>query len=124
MDTSIVDKLRDAELLAARKRIAELEAENERLGEALEAMLWQFAYRGVKGKRRMLNTGGLSALEDGFRVMGWKDCHYPRETSGCDWPDCSEWASSGTPTPDGYKRYCGEHTRDGFANARIALEAK
>ena len=46
------------------------------LHEVLEDMVWQFGYRGVKNKRPVIHTGGLSALEAAFEVLGWEDPHY------------------------------------------------
>ena len=78
---------------------------------ALQAMVWQFAYRGHKGKSRMLHTGGLSALEEAFDALGWADPHNATEHSeGCAYKRCGKWTSIGTPTPAGYKHFCsGEH---------------
>ena len=38
------------------------------LREALEGMVWQFGYRGVKSGRPIIWTGGLSALEEAFEA--------------------------------------------------------
>jgi hypothetical protein len=78
------------------------------LHEALEDMVWQFAYRSHDSKRKWLTTGGLSALESAFDVLGWDDPHYVEE-GGCDHPECKAWDTCGTPTQDGYKRLCSEH---------------
>jgi len=78
---------------------------------ALIEMVWQFAYQGVKDGKLILHTGGTSALEEAFEVLGWDDPHYVPDTDGmnCQWPGCPEWATCGKPTPEGYKRYCGKH---------------
>jgi hypothetical protein len=82
----------------------------DRLREALEGMVWQFAHRSVRDGHRSLSTMGLSALEDAFEVLGWDD---PRrcdeEGLGCAWPGCEEWATCGEPTPHGYEWRCSAH---------------
>jgi hypothetical protein len=60
--------------------------------EALEAMVWQFAYRTLVDGRRSLTTIGLSALEDAFVALGWEDPHFVTE-AGCDIKDCGAWAT-------------------------------
>lgn len=76
--------------------------------DCIEGLLWQFGIRGMEDGKRMLWAGGLSALEDAFEVLGWDDPHFV-EDQGCEHPGCVKWATCGTPTPDGYKRLCGEH---------------
>ena len=80
----------------------------EELHAALESMTLQFAYRTLVRRRRNLNTGGLSALEEAFEALGWDDPHFVPEGK-CEDPACRKWASCGTPTPDGYKRLCYDH---------------
>ena len=41
--------------------------------EALEDMAWQFGYRGTKDGKKVIHTGGLSALETAFFVLEWDD---------------------------------------------------
>jgi hypothetical protein len=53
--------------------IERLRAVNEQLTDALKDMVWQFAYRGVKSGKENIHTGGLSALELAFDVLGWVD---------------------------------------------------
>ncbi len=53
-------------------------------------------------------TGGLSALEGAFSVLGWKD-PYPCPENKCKYGKCKEWATCGTPTKNGYKRVCFKH---------------
>lgn len=79
--------------------------------EALESMVWQFAYRTVARGRLALTTGCLSALEEAFEVLGWDDPHFSHECDEqcCQHPGCLTWATCGAPTPDGYKRLCCEH---------------
>ena len=73
--------------------------------DALEDMCQQFAYPGIGPS---LITGGLSALEDAFAVLGWDDPH-PVPERGCDEPGCTRIATCGTPTPEGYRTSCSEH---------------
>lgn len=79
--------------------------------EALESMVWQFAFKTTKNDRPALCTGGLSALEEAFAVLGWNDPHVcpAFDEAGCDKEGCNEWATCGQPTPDGYKHFCGRH---------------
>lgn len=94
--------------------------------EALEGMVHQFAYwhDTVGG----LSTGGLSALEEAFEVLGWEDPH-PVEASRCVWPSgCTKRGSMGTPVavddPDyGGQRYvwtCWDHSPEARRRARLA----
>jgi hypothetical protein len=78
----------------------------EELREALEDMVCQFAYwsDGVGG----YTTGGLSALEDAFEVLGWSNPH-PAPEACCDELGCKRRADCGWPSPTGYRRTCGEH---------------
>lgn len=75
------------------------------LRDALESMAWQFAYRSraLRDGRRLLTTGGLSALEEAFAALGWPDPYEPPESQGCE--VCGDWAT-GT---SGGRWYCGEH---------------
>ena len=75
--------------------------------EALEDMCQQFAY---PGEGPVLITGGLSALECAFRVLGWEDPH-PVPERGCDEPGCRRMATCGTPVGGGYRTTCSEHAR-------------
>ena len=79
--------------------------------EALEGMVRQFAYYSNGAYR----TGGLSALEDAFDVLGWDDPHEDL-SNACDEPGCRDEATCGWPTrpggtgPNGgYRRTCGKH---------------
>jgi hypothetical protein len=80
--------------------------------EALQGMVEQFAYWSEKAGG--FTTGGLSALEDAFRVLGWEDPH-PAPWARCDEPDCMDQATCGTPTMNirdkvyGYRRTCSKH---------------
>ena len=80
--------------------------------EALEGMMYQFAYASVKDGQPALSTGGLSALEDAFEALGWSDPYIIPHPVWCDapvTPRCAEPTTWGTPTPDGYKRFCAKH---------------
>jgi hypothetical protein len=60
--------------------------------EALEDMVDQFAYRCSDGQRRWFTTGGLSALEHAFAVLGWDDPHYV-EDGACEIAGCEQWST-------------------------------
>ncbi len=47
--------------------------------DALEDMVEQFAYSGTDHGKPCLSTGGLSALEHAFGVLGWDDPHVVEE---------------------------------------------
>jgi hypothetical protein len=72
--------------------------------EALESMVHQFAH--WDDKAGGYTTGGLSALEDAFHVLGWDDPH-PYPEGRCH--RCKRQGTIGTPTKDGYKWSCHEH---------------
>lgn len=79
---------------------------------ALEDMVWQFAYRndGQGKKPPVLFTGGLSALEHAFSVLGWPDPK-PCPDASCDIEACQRWPHSGNPMPDGdYWNLCSQHS--------------
>jgi hypothetical protein len=80
--------------------------------EALESMCIQFAFNTTHENAPALTTGGLSALEEAFAALGWSDPH-PIEWDKCDEPGCSKRTSCGFPTPNGYRRTCGEHSQIG-----------
>lgn len=76
------------------------------LESALESMVYQFAYYG-KG---VMSTGGLSALEEAFEVLGWDDPHPMPERMQCYDESCAELATAGEKFPDGvYRRTCWTH---------------
>lgn len=79
------------------------------LKEALEDMAFQFAYRSVRGGHLILTTGGLSALEQAFHLLGWHDDMHAVPELECQQEGCHREATCGMPTHDGYKRLCGEH---------------
>lgn len=94
--------------------------------EALEDMVWQFAYR-FDGKAKLppsLGTGGLSALEHAFSVLGWDDPKKCPEGS-CDLQGCQVWASNGNPLPNGdYWNLCTNHMMILDGNNYIHLRKK
>jgi hypothetical protein len=48
--------------------------------------------------------------EDNEKMLGCPGCREAnRITLACDEPDCWRETTCGTPTPDGYRRTCGEH---------------
>lgn len=80
--------------------------------DALESMVWQFAYRSTRAGKLILGSGGMSALEQAFEVLGWDDPYEVPDENGviCEWADCRKWASTGIPFRDGpYLRLCGDH---------------
>jgi len=81
--------------------------------EALESMVEQFAYHGVKNQKPVIHTGGLSALEEAFEVLGWDDPHFIEEEGNtCDVIGCSEQDESGQCWGELYLRLCRKHARD------------
>ena len=76
---------------------------------ALESMVYQFAYWS-DGPKPGLITGGLSALEEAFEVLGWDEPH-PVPSMQCDERGCRKQATCGWPTNGGYRRTCGDHMR-------------
>jgi len=89
-------------------RAAHLESRLQTVGDALEDMVWQFACRYDDPPR--MGTAGLSALENAFEVLGWDDPH-PTPEIGCQSDGCTKTATSGSPTPEGYKWLCSVHFR-------------
>ena len=82
--------------------------------EALEHMVWQFAYRSIdKDNKSILWTGGLFALEGAFNALGWIDPHIVEDFDGgiCDVKGCSEWveAQGGMWADTGYWCLCRIH---------------
>ena len=89
-----------------------------RYKEALEDMVWQFGYRGVKNNKPIIWTGGLSALEGAFEALGWEDPHYLPDAEGycCEIEGCVEPDVSGTHWGGLYLRLCRKHSKDAFDN--------
>ena len=91
---------------------ASVAPQGDKLREALEDMVYQFGYSGAKNGQPTLLTGGLSALEGAFEALGWDDPYVIPDPVWCDapvTPRCPNPTTSGTPTADGYKRFCHEH---------------
>lgn len=88
-----------------RKCIEAKDAEIAGLRVALEGMVNQFEY--IDGGKR--HTGGLSALETAFDVLGWDDPSPAPDFLLCQFEGCREESACGTPTALGYKRLCGKH---------------
>ncbi len=76
--------------------------------ETIEGLVRQFAHEIVRDGVPCLTTGGFSVIEEAFDTLGWSDPH-PCPEQACDHPGCPEWATCGTPTPQGYKRLCESH---------------
>lgn len=85
--------------------IAELRA----LREALADMAWQFGYRTTISGAAALHTGGVSALERAFALLGWDDPYMAPDSSQCDINNCHDWSSSGLLWGDLYLWLCSEH---------------
>lgn len=80
---------------------------------ALESMVWQFGHHGVKNGKPIIWTGGLSALEEAFEVLGWQDPHYLQEKGNtCEIKGCVEPITSQTTWDDLYLCLCREHHHD------------
>lgn len=78
--------------------------------DALEDMTNQFAYEAgpADGVPRIF-TGGLSALEHAFDVLGWPDPK-PVPERKCQREGCDGMETCGRPTANGgYERVCGDH---------------
>lgn len=84
------------------------QSELDQLREAVADLLHQFSYPIVTKDGPAFSTGGLSALEMGFKVLGWTDPHQVPELK-CDEPGCLDHAVSGVPTEAGYRRLCTDH---------------
>ena len=92
---------------------------------ALEDMVRQFAY--WSNSAGGIYTGGLSALEEAFDVLGWDD-PYPLPDRRCDEPGCMEDGTMGWPTRPGgtglnggYRTTCWDHSDIGKARAILAI---
>ena len=80
---------------------------------ALESMVWQFGHRGTKNGKLIIWTGGLSALEEAFEALGWKDPHYvDDESMECDIEGCHEWRDPQTDWDGVYVLICSKHFTD------------
>lgn len=89
------------------------------LQSALESMVWQFAYHGLSHgrKSRRISTGGMSALEEAFYVLGWPDPMTVlrkgnADTSACFVKGCAGWVEASGPWITDCEYYvclCSEH---------------
>lgn len=85
--------------------------ENELL-DALYSVVWQFGYRGVRSGQAIISTGGLSALEEAFDVLGWDDPHIVDDESIlCDVLNCPDFMSAQLHWNGVYSRICSNHSR-------------
>lgn len=66
-----------------------------------------------------ITTGGMKVLQKAFHALGWED-PYPTPWRQCQHEGCQRTATCGQPTPEGYKRLCGDHSRQ----ARMGTEEK
>jgi hypothetical protein len=98
---------------------AEKKAKKKEAKEALESMIWQFAYRGIRNKKPVLYTGGLSALEEAFEALGWTNPYFLTKTeiedTCCEVIDCYESSSAGTCWGELYLRLCHTHYIDSYS---------
>jgi hypothetical protein len=81
--------------------------------EVLQDMCYQLAFTLDSPPR--LTTGGLSELEDAFRLLGWDDPH-PLPWRQCQHEECQRTATYAKLTPDSYRRLCGEHSMELFGS--------
>lgn len=80
--------------------------------DALEDMVYQFGYSTSKDGQPAIGNGGLSALEHAFDVLGWDNPYIIPDPVWCDAPAvprCPNRTTCGTPTANGYKRFCSRH---------------
>lgn len=93
---------------------------------ALEDMAYQFAYRanGTDERPATMFTGGLSALEHAFNVLGWGNVKEAPDAE-CAVIGCHRWATCGTPkgTKNGqYLSCCGNHMAEAGLGATFDLK--
>ena len=105
------------------ERLRELVEVRDTLRAFAEDVARQFGYHGTTSDGRpAYTTGGLSTLEWAWSLLGWPD---PRPAPECECQEdgCHEWATSGRPTPDGYKWLCSRHfsAYEARAEAEAAL---
>lgn len=78
--------------------------------EALEAVLWQTAYRTHVNGHAALSTSGLSSYEVAFSLLGWEDPHLVAEDATCDAEGCYRWVEAGLKWRDIYLLLCEGHS--------------
>jgi len=96
---------RDEEVIQTIRNLIE---NNDKLREALESMVNQFAYVGQDENGPTLLEIGYSAVREAFEALGWQSPK-PIPERKCQAEGCKKEATCGTPTKDGYKRLCGSH---------------
>lgn len=83
----------------------------EEIKDALESIVWQYGYRGVKDGKPTLYTGGMGALEQAFDALGWDDPHFVDEKENtCEIDGCMEEPSSGMNWGELYLSLCYKHS--------------
>lgn len=85
----------------------------ERLKDALEDMVGQYAHHTVVNGRRAYTTGGMSALEHAFEALGWDEPHYT-DDGECEIDGCNEWATCVAGYPRSLARPTREQSKIGF----------
>ncbi len=105
-----------------------MKVEMNRYKDALEEMVWQFAYRGVKNGKSVMHTGGLSALESAFETLGWSDPKEVDDMDGCicDVEGCAEWIScqGGAWSETGYWCLCSDHYHSAREKAQPKMKER
>lgn len=103
------------------------------LRDALERLILQFGFRGVKNNKPIIWTGGSSALEEAFEALGWTDPHYLQEEGyTCEVLGCMEEDTAGTYWGRSklYLRLCSNHYKESLGGVPMppikkwALERK
>lgn len=85
--------------------------EIENYKSALESMIYQFGYHGVKDGKPCIGTGGLSALEEAFAVLQWDDPQFiPEQENTCEIEGCMEEPTSGQRWNELYLLLCHNHS--------------
>ncbi len=93
-----------------------MKATKKELREALESMVWQYAYRVTQNDKLCLVNGGLSPLEEAFYVLGWENPHYIDDpTLECDIEGCHDWRSPQIEWDGVYACICDKHFSDYLA---------
>ncbi len=95
----------DARIAELEQQLAAAQERERTLRDALDNMVRQFACT-ANGKR---STGGLSALEQAFEVLGLDDPHSLDTKEMCDEPGCNAPRTCGWPSSAGYRNTCGKH---------------
>lgn len=102
------------------------ESTREDLIATIEDLVSQFAYEGAtRGGLPALTTGGLSALENAFEILGWTDPH-PAPWRRCEYgkPRCKKWYGGIWPIDGTYMRLCSDHIDLSDARRAASSEAE